>query len=496
MTFDGMHSGHPVLVEEIFRTAAKSPLKPAIICGDESVSYSTLKHKISTAAAFLKERGVRRGDRVVLSATNSNPHFVYGYFACHLLGAISIPVDPKIPKLALEKIVQQTEPRVVFVGDMQNGEGAFLPLGPLNREGKEEESITACDLDETVDILFTAGTTGKPKGVMQSYRNILSFAKNRNAVVGAAVDDRILIPVPLSHGFGLGRLRATMLSGSTVILVSGFMFPAHIFSAFERYKANGLCCVPTGFAVLFQLSGDKLSEYADQIKYIETATAPLSDEMKRRLLKMFPKTRIYNSYGATETTSSIAFSELHSLEAKLDSVGKPVDGVETRIADGDRKELAPGAVGQVLVRGESVMKGYWRDPERTQSAIVDGWLGMNDIGFVDQDKHLFLVGRKEDLINLGGLKVAPMEIETALREHAAIKECACTGIADPSGLTGEIAIAFLVAKPEAPTPGDDELIAFLRSRLEPFKIPTRFQWVSDLPKSPMGKIDRKRLKTL
>jgi long-chain acyl-CoA synthetase len=301
--------------------------------------------------------------------------------------------------------------------------------------------------------------------------------------------------LPLSDGFGLGRLRCSMLAGVAVILVEGFIYPENIFRAFEDHKASGFCCVPSGFASLFQITGDKLGEYGHQLKYVETATAPLPSDVKERLLRILPQTRVFNTYGLTETTATIAFVELRASQQEPIPVGRPVPGVEIRIADEHERPVSVGALGLVLIRGDNVMKGYWRDPARTQDVLIEGWLRTNDIGFLDAEGYLYLKGRKEELINVGGLKVAPIEIERVLEKHAAVKECACIGISDPASLMGEAIKAFLVPKfRDAARPANDELIKFLRNIIEAYKIPSQFVWVDELPKTPVGKLQRLRLR--
>jgi long-chain acyl-CoA synthetase len=477
----------PPLVAKIFETAASHPNKEALICGETRVTYAELKTKIASAAAYLKEMGVVAGDRVVLSASSSRPSFVYGYFACHALGAVAVPVDPKIGENTLQDILAQTEPRAAFLSGPD--------LDRLDGGSTVQLSLAAAGLDNTADILYTGGTTGRPKGVMQTHRNILAFALSRNAVVLPGPEDRLVIPLPLSHGFGLGRLRCAMLGGGTVILIDGFVEPDKIFAAFKRHQATGFCCVPSGFAALFQLTGDKLGGYRDQLNYIETATAPLPAEQRARLLRLLPKTRLFNSYGMTETTSTIAFVELGAAPAELGSVGKLIPGVRVRAVDAHGQDAPAGEPGQLLFRGENVMKGYWKDPAATREALIEGWYKSNDVGLCDAAGYLYLKGRKEELINVGGLKVAPIEIENALKEHPAVKECACVGVSDPAGLTGETVKAFLVLAPgRTAMPAQDELVGLLRGKLEPYKIPSQFVWVDELPKTGLGKIQRSRLK--
>jgi long-chain acyl-CoA synthetase len=462
------------IVAAVFETAARSPEKDALICGGERIGYGKLRHRVMSAANVLARKGVRRGERVILQARNTKPNFTYGYLACHVLGAIAVPVEPGITRDALAALAALTRARLTCLDGSPE-------MNALDSMDKIQVIPSEVPLEAPADILFTGGTTGKPKGVVQTHRNIAAFAAARAAVVGPSAEDRLVLPLPLSHGYGLSRLRATLLGGGTVILVDGFLAPGDVFRALDESGGNALCCVPYGFAALFELADDELGAYRDRLRYVETATAPLPAAHRDRLLELLPKTRVFNAYGMTETTSSIAYVELQSERARAESVGRAAPGVEIRIVDG-----------RVMIKGDSVMKGYWEDDAGTSAAVKDGWYAANDLGRLDADGFLYLGGRPEELINVGGLKVAPAEVENVLKGHPAVADCACSAMPDPSGLTGERVKAFLVAAGAA-KPSDAELLSWLRERLEPYKLPAGFAWVGSLPRTALGKLDRKSL---
>ncbi|MBI3548918.1 MAG: acyl--CoA ligase [Elusimicrobia bacterium] len=482
----------PAVASKVLDWAAAAPDRPAIVCGGETVTYAQMKARVEAAAGFLLRRGVRPGDRVVLSAGNSSPRCVLGHLAIHLLGAAAVPVDEDISDERLRGIIDKTEPALIALsGRPRQGS---VPLESLDSGVAAPRPPATVGFDEPVDILFTAGTTGSPKGVPQSSRNILAFLNAHVRLFGVSESDRVVIPVPISHGYGLGRLRLTLFTGGTAILVRGLLQPADILRAFREAGGNALCCAPAGIAALFRLTEDALREFAGQLRYIETATAPMPEVDKARLARLLPGAKLYESYGATETTGSITHAERGDLQGRRGSVGRPIPGVEIRIMETPRKEAEPGRPGRILVRGETVTAGYWRDPERTRTAYADGWFATNDIGYVDAEGFLFLTGRQEELINVGGFKVAPMEIELALKAHPAIEECACVAVVDPHGITGEAPKAFLELAPSARKPTEEELKVFLRERLESYKIPAQFAWVERIPRTPSGKVQRSLLK--
>jgi long-chain acyl-CoA synthetase len=289
-------------------------------------------------------------------------------------------------------------------------------------------------------------------------------------------------------------LRCNLLAGGVVILVEGLTFPGQIFQGIERWNATGLASVPAGFGLLLRLSKNRLGRYADQLRYIEIGSAPMPLEHKRMLMELLPQTRICMHYGLTEA-SRAAFIEFHESVNKLESIGKAAPNVEIKIVGEDLdNELPPLAQGRILVRGEMVMHGYWDDPKQQQEVLHGAWLYTGDYGYRDADGYLYLVAREKELINIGGRKVAPSSIEDVLLGHSSVCGCACIGIPDPKGITGEAVKAFLVLESDCANPPDDaELIGFLRGKLEPYMVPVEFCWVKSIPMTFSGKIQRSML---
>ena len=486
------------LVKTVADHAAATPDKPALIAGGKALSYGDLWRRIAAAGEYLHGLGVRSGDRVVLSARASSPSFVCGYLATHLIGGVAVLVDPQTPATRLAYIRRRVEPHSIF---LVKGAGEASPA-PRSIEELEHPDFGARtefsgpSLDAAADILFTSGTTGDPKGVVLTHRNICSAALNINTFIRNGAEDREVVPLPLSHSFGLGRLRYNLFANGTVILVNGLAFPGQICLAIERWGATGLSSVPAGFGLLLHLSNDRLSRYADQLRYIEIGSAPMPIEHKRALMRLLPNTRICMHYGLTEA-SRAAFIEFHESAGSLDSIGRAAPNVEIRIVGNDPDtELPPLEHGRIVVRGDMVMSRYWKDPERQNEMLRGAWLFTGDFGYRDAEGYLYLVAREKELINVGGRKVAPSEIENALLMHEAIYECACVGTPDPRQITGEVVTAFVVPRDGSPAvPSAKALRDFLRDYLEPYKIPAAFYWVDAIPKTLSGKVQRALLAT-
>lgn len=480
------------IVGQILRIAERTP-EALAVAERETITYAKLTKRILAAATWFREAKVQPGDRVVLSAPNSSS-FISAYFGTHLVGAIAVPVDPRMPGPRLEEVIDEVDPSVVLVD--RQFEIAGRRLEPLEECGVHQgaaQEFSEPKLDSSSDILFTTGTTSKPKGVVLTHRNIAAAAKNINTFISNTSTDREVVTVPLSHSFGLGRLRCIMMAGGMIILTDGFLFPRKIFDSIHDWAATGLSSVPAGLALLFRISGDKIGEYADQLAYLEIGSAPMPLDHKERLMRLLPKTRICMHYGLTEASRS-AFIEFHTSPERLGSIGKPAPNVKIRIVGPEDTELDPGQSGTIAVQGSMVMSEYWNNSHETSNVLKDGWLYTSDLGYKDQEGYIYLQGRSADLINVGGMNVSPVEIEEALMRLDHVQDCACAAVPDPMGMSGHAVKAFIVSTSQDDSkPSQEEIVQFLRSQLEPYKIPTIFQWLDSIPRTSSGKLQRQLL---
>lgn len=478
------------LLGHLARHAETRPTSLAVALRTNGITYGELWERVRLAADVLREQGVEPGDRVVLAAPRE-PEFLYAYFACHLLRAIAVPHDPEIAPARLQGIVELLRPRIALtvrqtpVDSLGSKSVALAALTRSAAPASADEFLEP-DPEHPADILLTSGTTGNPKGVILTHRNILAAARNINQFIGNTAEDREAIALPLNHSFGLGRVRCQILAGGALILTPGFQFPKHVFEAMKSWRATGFSFVPSAWAMLTRLTGERLAEYSPTLRYIEIGSAPMPRAEKERLMRLFPRTRICMHYGLTEASRS-AFIEFHESKDRLDSVGRPTPNVDMRLIDEEGRELGPRRIGSIQIRGEHVMGGYWMaGSERLQGK----WLRTGDLGYRDEDGYLYLCGREDDVINIGGRKVHPTEIEQALLGHERIGDAVCVGTPDP--ITGEAVRALLVAKPgHLELPSAEALADFLRARLEQYKIPGAFEWVPSIPRNPSGKVERK-----
>lgn len=485
--FDAPHS--PVLCDMI-RHAVNTPDKIALVVGTERVSYSLLLNNVYSAAAYLQSLGLHVDDRIMLSA-QKEVEFVYLYFAAHLLGIVNVVVDATSPKERLDYILSIARPSVVF--------GNNLAVGGCRCVSFKDVLFDKCDVvslpsdlkaTDVADVMFTTGTTGAPKGVCLSHANIAGSASNTNGFIGTCFDDVEALALPLSHSFGLGRMRCVLSVGATLVLVGSFANLKSFFNVLETEHVTGFGMVPAVWQYIKRLSGKRISKFADQLRYIEIGSAAMPLEDKHLLMDIFPKTRLCMHYGLTEASRAM-FCEFHTDADNLDSVGRPASSlVDVRVLDDDGNPLADGVEGEICVRGNMVSSSYFL-PQDNNDAFHGEWFRTGDWGHRDNKGRFYLTGRKKELINVGGEKVSPVTIEKAILSLG-VADCACVAVPDPQGVLGEVPKAYLVK-------GDvafeiDDIKKRLSDLLPAHEIPVQWEWVDAIPRTSSGKIQRLKLK--
>ena len=480
------------IVQSIADCAAAFPERPALMKAGTRVSYGELWSQVVSAAHHLRTCGVQPGDRVLLAGISA-PAFVYGYFGTHLLGAVAVPFDPQGHADRRDELAGRTRARCIFHAAAGSGSRSVEEFGALK---PSSDALPAPGLAADADLLFTTGSTGRPKGVRLTQLNIATSARHINAVIvtpNAAVE---VLPLPLYHAFGLGRLRCNLLAGRSVVLTDGFRLPGEIFAAIENHGACGLVGVPAGFAVLLGFGARGLGRYADQLRYIEIGSAPMPVEHKRKLMDFLPRTDLWMHYGLTEAARS-AFIEFHRHHDRLDSVGLAAPGVDLSIRSPGGATQDPREPGMLWIGGKHISPGYWDDPEFSRETFADGWARTGDVASLDDRGFIKLHGRSDDMIKVGGFNVSPDEVEGVLAKHPAVSEAACIGIADPRDIAGQVVCAYIVAPSVAPADRAAlaaELSQWVSQRLEPYKVPARYDWLGHLPRTESGKLLRKNLR--
>ena len=475
--------------EQIFDHVQNTPDKVALISGDTEITYSRVWDYCLCAAEKLKQDyHLKKGDRVILSAAG-NIEFVYAYFGVHIAGGICVPIDPDTNQTRFEYIEKSTTP-VCVMGLLHNVKKETIPFSDVVN-GTSKATYIVPEQSQVADILFTTGTTGAPKGVALSYNNLSAAARNINAFIGNTSSDVELLALPVSHSFGLGRLRCSLSKGATVVMLGTFANVKKFFKEMARCQVTMFAMVPASWGFIKKMSGKYIGKFADQLKFIEIGSSFMPVEDKELLMSLLPKTRICMHYGSTEASRS-AFMEFHTYKDNLLSIGKASPNVEIKIFTSQGTPAALGEEGEVCVKGEHVTCSYWNEtPERFASDFYDGYFRTGDCGTMDAEGNIYLKSRIKEMINVGGKKVSPMEVEDILNTIPGIKESACIGIPDPGIVLGEVVKAFIVADDNL---SDEEIMQQLRPQLEVYKLPVEIERINAIPKTGSGKIQRLSLK--
>jgi long-chain acyl-CoA synthetase len=453
-------------------------------------------------ARALGRLGVEPGDRVVVLLPNC-PEVLQAYAGILKAGGVIVPVVFLLGPDEVRHILADAEAKVVvtapeFAGKIEGWPGPVVlvggPAGGLawtELIAGEPESFATVERDDAdlAVILYTAGTTGRPKGVALSHANL---AANARAAARLYELDRTrwsLVVLPLSHSYGLTVMNAGSILGTRGVLLRWFT-PESVLETIQRYRVESMAGVPTMFVYLLNYP-DAGRFDTSSMRAWGSGAAPLPLEIVEPFERKFGG-RILEGYGLTEASPVVSAHRLSGVR-KPGSVGPPIPGVEVAILDDADVALPVGEVGEVCVRGPNVMQGYYRLPDETARVLRNGWLHTGDVGRLDADDYLFIVERKKDLIIRGGFNIYPREVEEVLYAHPAVAEAAVVGLRDP--LMGEEVLAFVALKPGAMADAG-ALIEFCQSRLAKYKCPKQVRFLEALPKSPIGKILRKELRSL
>ncbi len=474
------------------RDAAESrPERTAITHAGAALTVGELETRSAAAAALLAERGVRRGDRVAIQLPNV-PAFVDFYFATLRLGATVVPINPLLRAAETAYTLEDAEARVLVAWHESESPERDVaatvetvritePFGGGAIDGRVgEQGVVEVDPAETAVILYTSGTTGRPKGAELTHRNL---GMNTRAVIAAlevGAEDVFLGTLPLYHSFGQTcTLNASIAVGARLALLTRFDAAAAV-ELIEREGVTVLMGVPTMLAGI-AAAGDP--DRLAGLRIVASGGAPLPREQSESFERV-AGVPVLDTWGLSETSPAATLSR--PAENRPGSVGRPIEGVEVRIFGEDGEPLPAEETGQLAIRGHNVMKGYWRRPDATAAAITaEGWFLTGDLGRIDEEGYVYVVGRLKDMIIRGGLNIYPREVEEILHRHPAVSEAAVVGVPDRR-LGEEVGAAVVLAPGASATP--EELRAWIKERVAPYKYPRHIWPVAELPKGPTGKI--------
>ena len=503
-------------------SAARHPDKVALICGQQRLTYKLIDERCNQVASFLLLAGLKRWDRVAIYMDNS-AETVMGVFGTLKAGGVFLIVNPttKVDKLSyilnncrasvlittrkkLDEIgpiwVETPYLQTVLVADgdtpgtIEKGGKHILSFDHVLATASTERPSKRCIDIDLAALIYTSGSTGKPKGVMVTHLNIVSAATSITTYLENSSEDIIINLLPLAFDYGLYQLLMAFKIGATLVLERGFTYAYTLIETLIREKVTGLPLVPTISSILLQM--DLSKHQFPHLRYISNTAAALPTEHIRQLREFFPQAKIYSMYGLTEC-KRVSYLPPDQIDIRPRSVGRGMPNEEVYIVDDGGKRLGPGEVGELVVRGANVMKGYWELPEETAKMLREGgfpWtekvLYTGDLFTSDEEGYLYWVGRKDDIIKTRGEKVSPKEVEDVLYSLPQIADAAVIGIPDP--VLGNAIKAFVTLKPGSSVTVQ-ELLRHCKERLEDFMVPKQVEICETMPKTGTGKISKRAL---
>ncbi|WP_312722321.1 long-chain fatty acid--CoA ligase [Mobilicoccus sp.] len=501
------------LADFLTESARRRPDHVAVREGEDELTYADLDRLTALGAGWLRSEGIAPGDTVVLSLPNIRA-FVVAYYAILKAGAVVVPMNPMFRPREIEYYLTDSGARLIIgmtpeaeEGARQAGATCLSPQELMERILSAEPltEVTPRDDEDAAVILYTSGTTGRPKGAELRHRNLRSNAATVvDTLVHLDPDDTIVGCLPLFHVFGMtSAMNAAIVSGVTLTLVPRFS-AEEALRVIERDRATVFEGVPTMYAAMLQTAralegrGEPVPDLSS-LRVCVSGGASLPVEVLRAFESTFDA-MILEGYGLSETSPVVSFNH-PDRDRKPGSIGTPIRGVEMGLRDATGRDIEEGSdeIGEIVIRGEGIMRGYWNRPDATAEAIdADGWFRSGDLARRDEDGYYFIVDRAKDMIIRGGYNVYPREVEEVLYEHPAVMEAAVVGV--PHEHYGEEIAAFVALRPESElSAGDeaaDELRAFCKDRLAGYKYPRVIRFVEGLPKGATGKILKRELPTV
>ncbi len=509
------------LTKQLHKTAVQNAQKPAFYFLDQATAYSELDEAVTKFAAGLYKLGISKGDHIALLLGNS-PQFIIGMYGALRAGATVIPINPIYSQDEMSYILNNADVKVVVAlnslvpllekidseltsvkhyivceteANDKKLESRTLAISPkitaftqLITEGDLLFQGPELDENDTAIILYTSGTTGKPKGAMLSHKNLFANARDISAYLKMTEEDYVVTTLPMFHVFSLTVvLNAPLMCGGTLLIVPQFS-PKEIFGVIKKYEATIFAGVPTMYNFLYQSQEGTAEDVKSVKRWVSGGSA-----MPVALLQSFQKrfnALISEGYGLSEASPVTCFNPLDR-PAKPGSIGVSIQNVENKVVNEHGVEVPAGEVGELIVKGPNVMKGYYNMPEESAAVLKDGWLYTGDLARMDDEGYFYIVDRKKELIIVGGYNVYPREVEEVLFAHSNVVEAAAIGVPDPD--QGEVVHCFVVKKDKSLT--ESELKAYCSVHLAKYKVPAQIKFVDELLKNTTGKVLRRALKS-
>lgn len=494
------------LGEVLARNARALPDRRALVFEDQTLTYAELDERVNRLANALAERGVRRGDKVAVLMYNRN-EFLESLFACHKLGACPVPVNFRLVAAELAYVLENSDAVGVLTEPDLEGLASTTArrlhsirfLLSAGNGGSYEAAVAAASTDvpdvvvedtELALLMYTSGTTGRPKGAMLTHRGLLANTVNWILEMGATRDDVWLSGLPLFHIGGINGVLPFVYLGATAVVTTSLNFdPLVALDQLEQQRATMCYFVPTQWDQICDAAPGRSIDVSRLRRGLWGASqAPAS--VLRKISSTFPEVGIVNAFGQTEMSSNTCFLKPADALRKRGSVGRPAINIEYRVVDADGNDVEPGTVGEIVYRGPTMMAGYYKNPEATAETFRGGWLHSGDLVREDEEGYLYVVDRTKDMIISGGENIYPAEVEQVLAEHPGVREVSVFGVPHPRWV--ETPVAAVVASEGEPSPA--ELVGYVKERLASYKKPSAIVFVEELPRNASGKVLKRSLR--
>lgn len=459
----------------------------------KSVTYKEYWSSIRKTAGVLMGMGIRKGDHVMLRCTQ-NIDYLIVFSALQYMQALVIPVEKSTSAERVLEIGERVDSECLISDKEADGISSIKIKDIVARaKDADEADLELPGENDRSMLLFTTGTTGSSKGVVMLHRGEVGIAGNVIEGTSMKKGNVEIIPMPLNHSFGIRRYQSDMVNGGTVCLMDGMVFIGTLWKLVEKYGATSMAISPASLGMIFHLSDERIADYADQLDYIQIGSAPLAEADKEKLLRLLPDTRLYNFYGSSEAGCACIL-EFSGNGNKTGCIGRPTVNSIVRFTDDAGNVVengSPEAPALLSWGGSIVMEGYYNDPDLTAETLVGGYVRTKDLAYLDEDGDCILVGRADDVINYGGSKISPAEIENLALGYEYIDDVAFTSISDP--ITGELPVILVIQKDGY---DEAEFERFLTDRLESYKLPRKYIYVDNIPKTFKGSVLRKEVRKL
>lgn len=478
--------------ELLARRAAAAPDKPFLFseADGRQFTYREFEEVVGRVAGMLRANGVRKGDVVSLLLPNS-VEYVIAYFACWHIGALAGPINSLLKSQEIAYVISNSEARLLLVNSefVTQTEIKMVVFDNVEQFANEPVEQTRIETDDDAIIIYTSGTTGKPKGCLLTHGNVIANARQISSWLGFTESDRLLTMMPLFHmnAVSVTTMSALYAGGSTV--VSQKFSASRFWQIISDYQITSFGSVATMLSMLLSTYPDGVPSglHTEQLRFAMCGSAPVPAEVMKRFEETF-NCLVVEGYGLSESTCRSTFNP-PDRRRRPGSCGLPI-GNEMRVVDDDDRDVPDGSLGEIVLRGENILKGYYKNPDATATAFRNGWFHTGDIGYRDEDGFYYIVDRKSDMIIRGGENIYPREIDEVLYQHPGVASAAAVGV--PDALYGEEVAAVIVLKAGSRT-SDQEIIDFCKSRLADFKCPKSVHFVTDIPKGPTGKLLKREL---